>query len=189
MKLIGLLVILTILVGGGVWGYLVLKGGGDRSAGANPDYPHVRIENFVKVDDGLFRGAQPDQAGYDDLQALGIRTIACLRVSDDHCEIPQYMAFRTHHISFKHIHPEDEDVRKWLAIVKDKTSRPIYVHCRQGVDRTGMMVAIYRIVVQDWTKKRAIAEMKMRGFNKWNLPIERYLEDLDTAKWKAYLVE
>ncbi|MBT3279579.1 MAG: hypothetical protein HN909_02930 [Phycisphaerales bacterium] len=209
-----ILFLLALALGGGsVWCYHALKG---KPPTASTGYPVVKIppasvtppanpapndppatpktmtvhiENFVKVDDGLYRGAQPDQAGYDDLRALGIRTIACLRVSDDHCETPQFMAFRTHHISFKHTHPEDEDVRKWLAILKDKTSRPIYVHCRQGVDRTGMMVAIYRIVVQDWTVEAAIEEMKTRGFNKWNITIERYLKKLDVAKFKAYLAE
>ena len=38
------------------------------------------------------------------------------------------------------------------------------MHCQQGADRTGTMMAFYRIAVQGWPKDDAIAEMKNGGY-------------------------
>lgn len=89
---------------------------------------------------------------------------------------------RYEHIWFKTWHPEDEDVIRFLSIVTDPEQQPVFVHCHYGADRTGMMTAIYRVVVQNWTKEMAIREMTVGGFNfhdQWrNLP--RYIIRLDT---------
>lgn len=42
----------------------------------------------------------------------------------------------------------------------------VYVHCKMGVDRTGYMIACYRILKQGWSFKDAVSEMFNRGFNK-----------------------
>jgi protein tyrosine/serine phosphatase len=55
--------------------------------------------------------------------------------------------------------------------------RPIFVHCRAGRDRTGLEIAMYRIVVQGWTRQRAIGELYAHGYNWMLYPgIERYLK-------------
>src|SRR5205085_11613592 len=41
------------------------------------------IVNFGKVNDVLFRGAQPDEAGLNSLQRLGVKTIINLRLETD----------------------------------------------------------------------------------------------------------
>ena len=147
---------------------------------------YTNVPNFMKVRDGLYRGGQPTDAGYQALKDMGIRTIVGLRVLDRHSDKLTAAGFRIYHISFKHVHPETEDVLKFLFIVTNPENQPVFVHCREGVDRTGMMIAIYRMVVQDWPKTKAIKEMKQMGFNEWNIPIERYLLNVDVKelKWK-----
>lgn len=140
------------------------------------------IENFSKVSNSLYRGAQPTEAGYETLRRLGIRSIVTLRLIDHDSDDLQNAGFQTYHISFKHVHPETEDVLKFLTIVTDPKNQPVFVHCREGEDRTGMMVAVYRMVIQDWPKKKAIREMKQMGFNPWNKPIERYLRKMNIEK-------
>ena len=151
--------------------------------------PAVRgIENFSKVSDSLYRGAQPTEAGYETLGNLGVHTIVTLRVLDHDSDELRQAGFQTYHISFKHVHPESEDVLKFLTIVTDKRNQPVFVHCREGEDRTGMMVAVYRMVVQNWPRDQAIREMKEMGFHrKWNKPIVRYLRHMDVGKIKQQL--
>ena len=55
--------------------------------------------------------------------------------------------------------PREEDVQRFLAILEDDSNKPLVIHCRNGVDRTGYMVALYRTSVQDWTAARALREM------------------------------
>jgi protein tyrosine/serine phosphatase len=55
--------------------------------------------------------------------------------------------------------PAEADVERFLAILADPENWPVLVHCRNGVDRTGYMLAIYRTSVQGWTPERAAREM------------------------------
>ena len=55
--------------------------------------------------------------------------------------------------------PTEADVTRFLEIVTDPANQPVLVHCKNGVDRTGYMVALYRIEKEGWSKERALAEM------------------------------
>ena len=69
---------------------------------------------------------------------------------------------------------------RFLKLLADPANRPVFVHCKWGTDRCGMMAAVYRIVVQRWTKERALAEMERLGYEDATWPeIQRYIEDLD----------
>jgi protein tyrosine/serine phosphatase len=59
--------------------------------------------------------------------------------------------------------PEPEQVARFLAIVRDPSAHPIYVHCLHGVDRTGTMIAVYRMEEQGWAPSDALAEMEHFG--------------------------
>ena len=162
----------------------VLAAGCLGGSGVSPELP-----NFAKVSDSLYRGGRPTSIGYARLKDLGIRTIVSLRVLPRGRDRMAGLGFQYHHISFKHVHPEMEDLLEFLAIVTDQRNRPVFVHCRGGVDRTGMMVAAYRMVVQDWPKQQALDEMKRMGFNEINEPIEDFVEDLNVADVRHRLAE
>ena len=82
--------------------------------------------------------------------------------------------------------PESKDIVRFLKIVSDSNSVPVFVHCQHGADRTGLMCAIYRIAVQGWSKDEAIKEMTEGdfGFHEiWrNLP--KYIRSLDIDEIK-----
>jgi protein tyrosine/serine phosphatase len=166
------------------------------SGGATPDLPPRQsaqalagIDHFDRVDDSLYRGAQPED---DELAALarsGIRTVVCLRVFHSNRRRAEALGLNYHHISMKMYHPEYEDVLEFLRIVNDPNNRPVFVHCREGVDRTGLMVAAYRMAVQGWTKKRATREMKAKGFRSVDLIFEQFLEDMDVGRLRRELSE
>lgn len=85
--------------------------------------------------------------------------------------------------------PREKDVRHFLQIATDKAKLPVLVHCRVGADRTGMMVAAYRVVVQGWTKADAIEEMTRGGFGfnpLWKTLVQR-IRRLNTDRMRQEL--
>jgi len=144
------------------------------------------LPNFHKVSDELYRGAQPTKQGIEQLKKLGIKTIINLRsFHSDRDEIADSNLLYEH-IYIKPWHLEDKDTIRFLQIVSDESNHPVFVHCRRGADRTGSMCAIYRIIVQGWSKQRAIEEMTKGGFgfNKIYINLIKYIEQLDTEKIK-----
>lgn len=139
-------------------------------------------KNFRKVSDVLYRSAQPDKEGMKNLKKMGVKTIINLRsFHSDRDEIGD-TGLAYEHMYTKTWHIEEKEIVRFLQIVTDPNRTPALVHCMQGVDRTGTMCAVYRIVVEGWDKKEAIAEMKAIGHNTiWkNLP--KLLENLDVEK-------
>lgn len=119
-----------------------------------------------------------------------IRTVVSLRAfNDDAPFVPPSSGLHLEQISFKTWHPENEDVIEFLRIVTTPARQPVLVHCRHGSDRTGMMVAIYRIVVEGWTKAQATDEMVNGGYGfhpVWQ-NLVRYVDELDVDAIKAEL--
>ena len=94
-------------------------------------------------------------------------------------------------LKFNPFHPVDSDVLTFLRIVTDKASQPVLVHCAQGSDRTGMMVAIYRIVVQGWSKDDALKEMVDGGYGFHGVfqDLVRYVRNLDVDALKNKMAQ
>jgi len=122
------------------------------------------VDNCFRVAPGLYRGAQPTAEGMRSLKALGIRTIVNLRqLHSDRDEIGgEGLAYV--HIRCGPFHPEMEDAVAFLKVAADPNRQPVFVHCQRGIDRTGMMCAVYRMAVQGWTHEEAVAEMTRGGF-------------------------
>ena len=122
------------------------------------------VPNFHRVSTNLYRSAQPTAEGMKALKQRGIRTIVNLRsFHSDRDEIGG-TGLGYEHIYMKAWHAEKKEIVRFLQIVTDKKRLPVLVHCKHGADRTGTMCAIYRIAVQGWTKKEAVAEMTRGGF-------------------------
>jgi protein tyrosine phosphatase (PTP) superfamily phosphohydrolase (DUF442 family) len=144
------------------------------------------VPNLHKIDDGLYRGAQPTAEGIRELEKLGVKTIICLR--DEHSDkgILGHSKIAYEYIPMTAWDPTEEQVIRFLRIVADKKHRPVFVHCKHGSDRTGMMCAVYRVAIDGWTKHQAIEEMTAGGFgfhSIWvNLP--KFVKELDIKKVK-----
>ena len=122
------------------------------------------VANFHRVSQALCRGAQPTAEGMRNLKAMGVRTIVNLRkLHSDRDEIGlTHLAYERLYVN--PLHPEDKEVVRFLQIATDPARRPVFVHCRYGADRTGLMCAAYRVVAEGWTKEQAIAEWTRGGF-------------------------
>ena len=61
--------------------------------------------------------------------------------------------------------PKDKIFAEFLTLIRKNPGKKIFVHCRVGDDRTGMMIAAYRMAEEGWSAKQAMEEMKKYGFS------------------------
>ncbi|MEM7395948.1 MAG: dual specificity protein phosphatase family protein [Verrucomicrobiota bacterium] len=141
------------------------------------------LNNFHKVSDTLYRGAQPEPRGFAELKKMGIKTVINLRTLHSDRELCEAADLDYVHIRTQAWEGEDDEVVDFLKVALDPEKQPVFVHCQHGADRTGTMCALYRIVEQGWTREEAIKEMTTGGFGFhriWvNLP--RYIKKVDLA--------
>lgn len=140
---------------------------GGASSGARSNDLGVNVENFGKVTDFYYRGAQPKSEEYSQLAAIGVKTIIDLR--DDPREFAKSAA---EDAGMKYVnlpmsdkdYPSPDAASKFLSLVNDKENWPVYVHCAGGRHRTGAMTAVFRMTTQGWDINRAYGEMKEYDF-------------------------
>jgi protein tyrosine phosphatase (PTP) superfamily phosphohydrolase (DUF442 family) len=144
------------------------------------------VPNCYQVTANLYRGAQPTAEGAKQLELLGIRTVINLRAFHSDKDEIAGTGLKNVRFETKPWHAEEEDVIGFLKVVTDTNNLPAFVHCQRGADRTGMMCAMYRIVVCGWTKPEAINEMKNGGFDfnpAWH-DLVSFIEKADIADIK-----
>lgn len=145
------------------------------------------VPNLHQVSDRLYRSAQPSAEGMKNLKAMGIETIVNLRSFHSDRDKIAGTGLAYEHIYMKAWHPEEEDAVRFLQIVTHPKRTPVLVHCQHGADRTGTMVALYRVAVQGWNKEEAIKEMIQGGFGFhgiWDDLID-WIRGLDIEKMKT----
>jgi tyrosine-protein phosphatase SIW14 len=59
-----------------------------------------------------------------------------------------------------------EAIEQFLAVMDDKSNYPVLMHCRAGLNRTGMMVALYRMEYDGWSSQHALQEALYNGFGR-----------------------
>lgn len=131
-------------------------------------------ENFDCVEEGiLYRSGQPGAKALERMVGqFGIKTIVNLRSEDRIKEDPpgqeEIQFAREHEVNliilpYGDSSPEVQTER-FLSIVGDPANHPVLVHCARGRERSGVMVAVYRMAVNGWPPERALEEMKKYGF-------------------------
>lgn len=147
------------------------------------------VSNFAQISPALYRGAQPTPEGFKTLKKMGIKTIVNLRTFHTDRRKLKGAGLRFAHMYCKAWHPESEDVARFLKLMEDKNNHPVFVHCLHGADRTGMMVAAYRIIEQGWKVDDAARETHNFGFHKIFKMIQRYLQRFDSEAIKKAVAE
>jgi tyrosine-protein phosphatase SIW14 len=142
------------------------------------------IHNAGKINDVLFRGAQPKDTGLAELKKLGITTIVDLRGEDREKFEWEHKQAESLGMRFVHLPvsgwapPSDEQVAQFLALFREDPRQKVFVHCRFGDDRTGVFVATYRMAVDKWSPEKAMDEMYFFGFNGfWHPSMKKFIHD------------
>jgi protein tyrosine phosphatase (PTP) superfamily phosphohydrolase (DUF442 family) len=127
----------------------------------------VDIENFGKVNDHFYRGSQPKGRNYEQLAALGVKTIVDLREDADREARADAERAGLRYIKLpmkEKSYPQAETAARFLETVNNQANWPVYVHCAGGRHRTGAMTAVYRMSVDGWNIDQAYKEMKQFDF-------------------------
>lgn len=142
------------------------------------------LPNAGKIDDVLYRGAQPHQDGFAQLKKLGILTIVDLRGEDPEKIAWERKQAESRGMRFINIPvsgwspPSNEQVAQFLSLFRDHPDQKVFVHCRFGDDRTGVFVATYRMAHDGWPAEQAMKEMYFFGFNGfWHPAMKSYVRD------------
>ena len=155
------------------------------------------VGNFGRINEALYRGAQPDLVAMQTLKRLGVKTIINLRMPGDIWEKEAAEA-DANGIAYTNVamkgtgRPTDEQIKTALGIIQASPG-PVFVHCRYGCDRTGTIVACYRIQHDGWSGETALAEAKHFGMSWFERGMRAYVLDYGkkatATVLKAKLVE
>jgi protein tyrosine/serine phosphatase len=157
---------------------------------AQDDTRYKELPNFHRVNDLLYRGAQPRANGHETLLKLGIKTIINLRDNDARERLEEQKAraagFNYFNIPVTRLgRPSDAEIQKIMAIINSPEKQPVFVHCKHGADRTGVVIGAFRILHEGWTSERAKAEANRHGMKVWQFAMKDYLHDLYRDKKAA----
>lgn len=130
---------------------------------------HAGLPRFGSVSNQLYRGGQPEGPGFAELKKLGIDIVVNLRDETDEIarerKLVEALGMRFVSIPWRGKQdPKTEQVSEFLGLLRDNPERKVFVHCRRGAERTGVMVACYRMSRDLWSPDQALAEMEKYGF-------------------------
>jgi tyrosine-protein phosphatase SIW14 len=152
---------------------------------------HKELPNFHKVSDMVYRGAQPKSGGLELLRQLGIKTVINLRADDTRAKQEEAGArlagLQYFNFPFERWgRPEDKTIEQVLSIINNPANQPVFVHCQHGADRTGVVIAAYRIRHDGWTSEKATAEAKRFGLKPWQLGMKDSIHDFYKRQTTAH---
>ena len=141
------------------------------------------IPDFGKVNDFLYRGAQPRDDGVEELKKFGIDTIVDLRgklhgVIENERQHAESLGIRFINLPGSGwATPKDDEIAQFLALIRERPRRKIFIHCWLGGDRSGMFIAAYRIAFEGWSPEQSIQEMRSFHYlHFWHPNMARWVE-------------
>ena len=163
------LLVAALPLGGVAWGQSGQQAPSESKypAKQRPIGQHLKakgVPNLGEVTPTLYRGGQPTAEGFEALARMGISIVVdtgrskrdeglIRRLGMTYVSLPWYCPL-----------PKDKVFARFIEIIRENRGKKIFVHCRLGDDRTGMMIAAYRMAVDGWTAKEAMHEMHEFGY-------------------------
>lgn len=146
------------------------------------------VGNFHQVNAKVYRGAQPSGQGFQSLAQMGVKTIIDLREpgSRANAEKREVEQAGMHYINIPfsgYRAPSDQQVAQVLALFDDPAAGAVFIHCRRGADRTGTVVACYRILHDHWTNQNALAEARTDRMSSLERAMQHYVLGYRAPEW------
>lgn len=138
----------------------------------------------------MYRGAQPRPGGIRRLTELGINTVINLRGPNAQTRADEAEA-KSLGLNYFNIplpiwgRPKEANIQRVLEIINAPESGRVFVHCRDGFDRTGMIVALHRISREGWTMEMATAEAERSGMRSHQYWMRDYISDFYLRQQRA----
>ena len=139
------------------------------------------VPNFNKVNDGIYRGGQPSDEGFRNLAKMGVKTVVDLRRPNEHSTADEERLVKSLGMRYVNVPmngmaaPTEQQVSKVLGILNASEGGPVFVHCRRGADRTGTVLACYRMGHDSWENRKAFKEAKSLGMSWVEIAMKRYI--------------
>ncbi|SDN67189.1 Protein tyrosine/serine phosphatase [Pseudomonas arsenicoxydans] len=145
--------------------------------------------NLFQMSPTLYRSALPDSGVVPLLEKLKVGTVINFLPESDSRWLSApginqvQLPYRTNHVD------DAQVIAALRAIQAAEAKGPVLMHCKHGSDRTGLMAAMYRVVVQGWSKEDALNEMTEGGFGDSTHFKDgvRYMMQADTDKLRTAL--
>jgi tyrosine-protein phosphatase SIW14 len=140
------------------------------------------LPNFHRINENLYRGGQPTAEGIRRLAQLGIKTIINFRDARDNVHREKQSA-EENGIRFINFHlsnwfaSKDDEIHEIIEVIRNPEHQPVFIHCKRGADRTGTVVAVYRMLFDGWTDREANREAKHHGIGWWQVWMKDYIKD------------
>jgi tyrosine-protein phosphatase SIW14 len=127
------------------------------------------LPNFGRISQQLWRGGQPNPVGFEELKKMGIDIVVNLRNETDEIAREHTLVQRQgmQYVSIPwrgSNNPSIEQIVQFLELLRANPDKKVFVHCQRGAERTGVMVASYRISHDNWSGEQALSEMERFGF-------------------------
>jgi protein tyrosine/serine phosphatase len=127
------------------------------------------LPNFGRISQQLTRGGQPTPVGFEELKKMGIDIVVNLRHETDEI-VREQTRVQKQGMQYVSIpwrgsnNPSPEQIAQFLELLRANPDKKVFVHCQRGAERTGVMLASYRMSHDNWTGEQALREMELFGF-------------------------
>lgn len=146
------------------------------------------VKNCFRLSPELYRSGQPGSGGFQALEKLGLRSVLNLREYHSDADEAEHTGLRLYRMKLAAGKVTREELMDCLLVISN-APKPILVHCWHGSDRTGIVCAAYRIVMQDWTPEKALEELMDKRFGHHRSYYSNLAELIRSTDWKAFRAE
>ncbi|MEJ2108981.1 MAG: tyrosine-protein phosphatase [Acidobacteriota bacterium] len=161
---------------------------GRTGAQTSSDFPKKALPRFYQVNETLFRGGMPKEEGFRYLKQMGIKTIVNFRNDNDERQLVESLGMRHVHIPLTATRGiSDYSIQEFFKALNSAGNQPVFVHCQRGADRTGAMIAFYRIAFEGWDPERAYKEAREIGLRWWYFKLKKQIRMFDPAPFSEII--